>query len=355
MAEERILDRIAKMLERANHPNTPEAERQVCLDMANSMMVKHAIEQAELDARLTPNERRKPVKQRTHMYDPTGWYSSYFQTILFQMQATNRVRIALHTNGDATIVGFNDDVNWTEMLWLHIFREFVSRIDPRWDEAQPFDYNVRALKEAGWKWWQIWNAIPGDKPCPCPPKDGGYLIRAYKRECKKHGVADLVQTQKFDAYRLTFAHSFTTTICRRLRDQARSNDEEAAASKALVVSMGDVDDLFYDTFPTLKPESEAEKEARWEREAQARKQEAEKDAAWLASLSAKDRAAELNRRQAEERKLAAASDKYWRDQERRQAALYDSDGLRAGRRAAEAVKMDRSNPVNTDSPKGEIQ
>ena len=354
MAEERILDRIAKMLERANHPNTPEAERQVCLDMANSMMVKHAIEQAEMDARLTPNERRRPTKQRVHMFDPTGWYSAYFQTILHTMQETNRVRIALHHNGDCTIVGFNDDVNWTEMLWLHIFREFVSRIDPRWDAAQSFDYNVKALKEAGWKWWQIWNAIPGEKPCPCPPKDGGYLIRAYKRECKRVGQDTLVQTQKFGAYRATFAHSFTTTICRRLRDQAQSNSEEAAASKALVVSLGDVDDLFYETFPSLKPESEEEKQARWAAEAEQRRLEQEKDAAWLASLSERERVAELNRRQAEERKLAAASDRYWRDQEKRQAALYDSDGLRAGRRAAEAVKMDRTTQMD-DNKKGELQ
>lgn len=44
--EQRILDRIKKCLQRANHPNTPEAEAKAAWRMASRLMVQYNVTQA---------------------------------------------------------------------------------------------------------------------------------------------------------------------------------------------------------------------------------------------------------------------------------------------------------------------
>lgn len=46
--EERILDRIKKCLQRANHRNTPEAEAQAAWRMASRLMAQYNVTQADL-------------------------------------------------------------------------------------------------------------------------------------------------------------------------------------------------------------------------------------------------------------------------------------------------------------------
>lgn len=357
--EEKILERIQRMLERANHPNTPEPERELCLQRADKLMLEHAIDQALIDSRLNESDRRKPVVKRIHVFDSSSPYRSRFRTILREIGSTYRVRIALHPGGDATIVGYHDDVQWCEMLWLHIFREFVAKIDPRWELAKTFDQNVRALKEAGRKWADIW--VMGSRhnepmPCECPPKDGGYLIRAYRRQCKADGVEPNVRTQRHDAYRLSFTEAFTDRICARLEASRHAAKEDVASSGAeLVLANASVviDEVFYTTFPDLRPESPEEMRARQEAERAQREREQEQRAAWLASLSDERRQQVLEEEERERRRKAAADERWWRNYEKEQAKKYDGDGSRAGRAAADEVRIDRSTDLS-GANRGEI-
>lgn len=353
MAEERILEKVQKLLNLANHPNTGEAEREAFLAKADKMMFDHAIEQAELDALKSPEERRRPVVLNLTLFDPYSWYRPMFRTILADLGRANRVRVALNSDGSGTLVGFADDVAWTEMLWLSIFREFVAKIQPSWDSNAGIDYNVKALKEAGNKWLDIWYALRRDcdakgvdVPCPAPPKDGGWLIRAYKRECKRVGQTEMLTTQKHDAYKWSFGNGFTNRICTRLRDQMETHSE----SQALVVSMGDINAEFYNLFPDMDPARQAAREA--DLREQARRDE-EAEAAMVAAMTPAARAKYLEKKEAEKRKQARSDESYWRRQERLQMQYHDSDGRRAGRRAADAVDLNRHVNV-ADDRKGQI-
>lgn len=344
---DRVLETIRRLLALANDPATSPAERDQALDEANRRMNRHAIDQAMLDASRTIGEKRKPVKKLITLFDYNFEWGSYFMTTIMSMCETNRCRYAFHSGyRSITIVGMQEDVDWVEMLWLNVFFQFSSKIQPAWDREASVDQNIFNFKNAGYKWKDIWDigyfkqdGMPDGNDHFIPNKCK-YMITGYKKTCKERGV-EPVGTQTFAAYKLTFTNYFTHEINRRLEEMRAANKAQEDATPGSAVALRDMsEDIlaeFYRLFPMLSPEERNKRDEilRLEEEAAERR-----DAEFLASLSPAARKTELDRRSKAEAKAARDSDTYYRRQARRRT--FDAAGATAGRDAGKDVDLTRN-------------
>lgn len=328
--EEKIMDRIQGLINKANDSATTEAEREAMLLKADALMTAHRIDDAKINSRKSRDSREKPIITNVpfpNYYD--AWFDQYSWMMRNVCDAA-QVRVHLTRNaktGDVTanLIGFKDDIDYAQMLWLSIHLAFSSKLNPRWDSMLTEDENVKILKEAGWKWEKIAHAGGFDWP------DGGKLKRAYRRQCNKEGVEPTPHTQRHDAYRKSFAESFSSTVNNRLWQMQQKRDATEKSSGAELVLRDrstEVDEELYRLFPHLRPATPEAME-KWREENRAR--QAREREEWE-KLSLVERA---RRTRAEERESARRQREYERDNAKR----FDSAGSSAGRRAGQSVDL----------------
>jgi hypothetical protein len=357
-SEAQIMERIRNALNLAD--GSEGQEREAALREANRLMNKHAIDQAMLDAGRTTGERRVPTSMKflfMGINDASWEWVEDFRTLLASIAQTNRCRAAVHAglyNYDVTLVGMQEDVEWSQLLWMRIFMEFVSKVNPEWDLKLDLGENVARFKESGKKWDEIWAAGKQAQPdiddnWIYDPQKCRYLMAAYKRFLRTNPDREQVGTQTFAAYRYSFVRAFVTTVSSRLEqmraDSQEQVDETSGSALALMDVSDRVDDAFYDMFPSLRPKTEEEMRQMRERLMREERERIEADRLFLASLSDSARRKVLDERAREERRSAAASEKYWREESKRQQRLNDGAGARAGRAAGQQVRIDRTSEV----------
>lgn len=330
---ETMLNRVARIIanaeECAKRGNTEDAE--AAFAKADAIMTKYAIDRALVEFRKigTEQKRQDPVSVKiTFASSGQDFYDEYFR-MFSAINQHNRCRSAVHGwKGEATIVGFPEDVEYTQMIWNSVHLAFASRIDPRWDASRTAEENIKILKESGRKWQYI-GALANEHGFENKPNDGR-LKAAYRRQCKIEGVEPTSHTQRHEAYRASYAQAFTSRIASRLRDLARAAEDEVRSSGsgtevALRSRADNVNDWFYKMFPHLKPMTDDELKA----------YQAERDneeALRLAAMTPAQRAAE-ERRRARERQRS-------RDRwERERAKMQDAAGRSAGDAAARTVDL----------------
>lgn len=357
-----IVSKVAKLLALAEHPNTSDVERDTFLAKADALMAKHMIDEALLRAAQTPAERRKPVVVEVNdLIDRQSVFGQKMLTIARQVARTVGVRLVVHYADGfkrrISLVGFDEDVRWMQMLFMNIQMTFLTRITPKWDNDREFVRNIVLLRESGLSWSRVldravragavedtWTDVPFEYR-----EDGSYwdsekarwsaedkLNRAYRNECKRVGVAP-VQITRHEAYRHTYSEAFTQRICARLEEmeEARQSGEPGTAL-ALRTVKEDVDAAMWEAFPNLSPE--ALKARRLAAEEQQRKAD-EALAARLAAMTPAQRLRYEKEQTAEREKFARESDRYWRRQDRERERLYDYNGGSAGRSAADSVNL----------------
>ncbi len=354
MADERILERVRKMLDRANHPNTPDGERQTCIAMADAAMQKHAIDQAMLDAAKKPNERRKPTSREFTAWDGFQWRSQFY-TIMTEIARTVGVRASVSYRGTVTLVGMSDDIDYCEMLWMSVYLNFSSKLEPKWNNDLSFEHNVYNFKEAGSKWPDI-RIIAVNNDCWVDWPDGGRLKRAYQRHCKILGEEPRNHTQRHDAYRQSFADAYERRLCHRL-EELRSDRKETAESSGAALVLYDVkqevDAAYYVMFPDEHPDVVAENNRKWmEKHRADRSKEQQEREEMLAAMTDKQRQAFLDKEERKRQREAERNERYWENEAKRNATEYG--GARAGRAAADSVDLSRRTGVQHSAPKGEL-
>ena len=103
-----------------------------------------------------------------------------------------------------------------------------------------------------------------------------------------------------------------------------------------------IDEEFYRIFPNQRPFTDEEIKKMREEDDRLARLHKEQDDAFLASLSPEELKRVLGERQAEARRQAKASDRYWRDADRRASRLFDDSGFSAGRDAADELNLNRN-------------
>jgi hypothetical protein len=336
---QKIMDRVRDLLAVAEHPNTGVEEADTALKMANSLITKHAIDEAILRMSQTEEERRHPVKTEIKLTG-NSWTSAALATILYTIAQTNRCSVVVSWS-KATIYGAAEDAAWVEMLYMSAAYELVAKIDPKWDASLSYDHNVYNLKIAGKKWKEIdaiavWNGHESRetlKAYDAPYSDKVYktgffhkLLAAYKRHAKMVGDTSLVSTQSFDVYKLSFIEGFQNRMVNRLMEQAGINDDAIKSSGAelAIVSMAeDARQMMYADFPERDPKNQMIR----------RQQAIQERADMLAAMTEKQRAEFLEK---EEKKNRAA----WKRQESNMRPI-DGSAQKRGAKAANAVDLNR--------------
>jgi hypothetical protein len=369
-AESKVMETIRQLLHWAEQEDADPTEREMALRRANKLMVQHAIDQAELDTHRTAGEKRVPTQMRFKFVGSTdlAWeYLEHFRLVLSEIARTNRCRAVIHPGTyqyDVTVVGMREDVEWSQMLWMQVFLEFISKLSPKWEKNLSIGENVARLKEAGFKWKRIWAEGKAVDPQmddldEYDPQKARYLMQAYRAFLRTQEDRAPIGTQKFEAYRYSFVRSYVDTVSARLeqmRADAREMQDDAGKPGAVaLLDVSDrIDDLFFELFPSLRPMTDEElAEARAKREAKER-EEYEKDQAFLASLDPRERDKVLKARAAEYERQARADEKYWRRRQERMSRLHDDAGSRAGRAAGDAVNLNRSGPAVDINQRAEI-
>lgn len=352
--EDRILDRVAKLLAQADHPNTGDAERDAFLAKADKLMGEHMITEAMLRAAQKPEERRKPVVvEVTGMFDRETVYGNKMDLIARQVARTVGVKMVTHYSGGrrVTLVGFDEDVRWMQMLFMNIQVAFVTKLNPKWDAGKDTVANVVQLRESGASWSEILNRAvrAGAVEQTWTLYDSqerrnarASLKRAYERYCDAVGV-EPVQTRRHEAFRHTYAEAFTVQICARLEEMAEAR-KVPGTELVLRSVQEDVLAAMWEAFPSLHPD--AQKAAQEARE-KAEREADEKLAAELAAMTPRQRLAYEKEQTRLRDKEARESDRYWRAEDRRREKLYDTNGGKAGRAAANAVNLNIAETVGT--------
>ena len=346
MAEEKILSRVQKLLDKANAEGVTPQERELFLDKADELMFKHNIDEAMLMMSLSKEDRRKPVIEKFHAADADAPHWEKFRTVLMMIANLHRVRSAFHWNGDVTLVGYFEDVEYVKMKWLNVYLHFSRTINPRWDTGLSAEHNAYNFHRAGTAWTEV-EKIAHQNGCPLNIKQ---LREGYRRFCVAIGEEATRMTQRNFAYKESFADAFRTRICIRIQELMRDRDKMASEAGALVAvkDLGiEVDEMYYGLFPDLRPESA---EARAAREAQEKAVEEER-LRYLEGLTPAQRRAWDAEQERLARNQAKRNEQYWRDQERRERKLRDSAGAANGRASADKVDLNRTDGVGTTTRK----
>lgn len=390
--DEKILDRVAKLLAIAEHPNTPGPEADVALMQANKLIAKHAIEEALIRQHQTVGERRALVNKQIVVGAGSG-FSSTLRTVLHYVADANRVSVAFLSTGSAVLFGADEDVAWVEMLFNMIKLQFLLKIDPKWDAAKSYDENVYNFKVAGNSWSAIndasvkagsrdarkWNDIRcyvgEDQHVPSyypewrdlrmdedfgrgyawisvpEEKLSGILIAAYKRWAANVGDDSPVTTQNPRAYKRSYADAFSSRMAMRFLGMKRENEAEMDTIPGAALAIRDLkaeaNQAMWDMFPDLSPEAmERRRQAAYE-------QQQREDAEYQAKLDAmtpKQREAFLEK---EERQRRRQDEAYWRSLEKGPRA--DMGARRRGESAANSVDLSRkAGHAEAGATRGEI-
>lgn len=380
-SNERILDRVQKLLNIAEHPNTPAAEAEVALAQAQSLITKHAIDEALLRQTQTTAQRRAPEKRDIPFASGISTIRPTLRTILQAVCRVNRCSVAL-TYAGATVYGASEDIAWVEMLMMSIHHQLLAKLNPKWDTSKSYDENVYNFKVAGYKWKEInreavkngqpdarklekhsgalhdvrdYTSDPNGSPIWEPrwaydkdfldvehtrtseigthygtwmvrgEKISGKMITAYRRHARAIGDTNPVATQSHEVYRLSYLDGFTNEMLARLWRMEQEGKEAAdsipGAALALVSFDEEVKAMFYAENPEYDPEVQRQ---RREAAAQAR-------AEMLAAMSEKERY-EFLEREERDRRRAAKRIKYYSP---------DSSAQQRGSSAAKEVDLTR--------------
>jgi len=117
--DDRVLDRIRKLLARAEHPTTPPAEAEACSAKAAALMSRHVIDQALLD-------RDRPVVESpvTKVLLAESPYAVAKAVLLNEVARSFRICVAIGgerpEGRQCTLVGFPGDLAMAELLFTSL-------------------------------------------------------------------------------------------------------------------------------------------------------------------------------------------------------------------------------------------
>lgn len=253
MEQDAILRRVQALLNRAEHPETPEHEADLARAKADEMMQKYAIEQAQLDAARPAEKRAKPEALKVNVCPAGSSIRDQLVDMCTALAEHCRAKVVYHPWGSAftaTLIGYPADLRYFEMLFAIVHLHMSNRIEPKPDSALSLDENVYNMHEAGITYRRMVHLLFPDVPRSDEKevrKYGGRCKAAYRRWCKKigeepHAIPNPVRYQR------SFAIGYVHKLQSRLWEMSR---KEYTGSTALVLRTESIDDLYNKMFPDV--------------------------------------------------------------------------------------------------------
>ena len=140
--DDRVLERVRKLLARAEHPTTPPAEAEACSAKAAELMSRHLIDRAVIDA--GRSARDEPVVRRIVVEAP---YVVGKVVLLDEVAKAFGIKVAVgggSTTRRCTLVGFAGDLAMVELLFTSLLLQASTAMRLA-SEGHP---NVKAFRRA---------------------------------------------------------------------------------------------------------------------------------------------------------------------------------------------------------------
>lgn len=260
------LRRITSLLERAEHPLTPEHEAASCRAKAEQLMKDYRIDEQNLIAQ--DQFAIVPILKKIELcpyfegdatvvtFDFTNHYYSIFLRIAEHCGIRTNVKVQrVKENGDrwffiAHCVGYDSDLRYAELIWLNARMAFGASVDPKVERDLSEEENIYRLRTAGIPRkdiaemiWGFWNHSNSAK-----------IAKIYKAECEKRGHPPAMNGRGINnkLYRQVFADEFHLRIYRRLLDM-QDGAMSTGGALDLAGRSEKVDEKFFDLFPEMRP------------------------------------------------------------------------------------------------------
>lgn len=274
-----VLAKVQKLIQLAEHPNTPEAEAKAARLSADALMLKYAIDEITLDLARPIEERSRPNSIEIALTSD----SDSDTDLLYRMNDLART-IAAHcrclvrpyTRYDreehawtSTVYGYESDLRYFEFLYTTLRLHMIGAIRPAVDKSATLDENSYNLHNAGYNWaemaiefygWRETSWLEGDKEDTRYYRNretdermsywdlAGKFKKAYYRECKRRGEEPLkLRPGTGASYRADAVSGYGDRIRQRLRETvaARGSGTEIV----LAVRMDDLQDFYRECDP----------------------------------------------------------------------------------------------------------
>lgn len=255
---EKILGRIRKLLDRAEHANTPAGEADSCRAKAEHLMREYRIEEEQAIAQdpqvLAPVSRLIDVTASQEFgnqyFSMLSWICDHVGARLrgvWTWDETVRASVI-----KATLVGYDSDIRMAELLFTNARMAFTEHLEPKPDATLTDQVNAYRMRKAGIERNRIANAL-----WKSAMDDGtahGKVAALYKAECMARGEDPALSGRGVNAklYRKEYAESFVHQIWRRLR-AAREGADKIGGLPALHGREARVNEAFYERFPEMRP------------------------------------------------------------------------------------------------------
>jgi hypothetical protein len=291
--KESVMTTIMNLLNLAADENASPHERELAAQRAERLMEKHMIDRMDLK----PEEKSKIACDtwELHVNEMGDTYYEYAYNMQMLMEDVlthcgcrlnyNYTRVDGNTRS-FKVVGFPEDLMYAERVWFRTYKEFVMNINPQWLPGRDkLGQNCYNFLKSGVKWEKIWRLAfkyqqdmretsrgwayltasgrTREIPDPYTTKYAPMLKAATKEYCASIGIEYQAHTQRHEAYRTSFARSFSSEIGYRLqrhREEAKQakGDQTGVDSDRFAIALRDtkeqVDEEFYKLFPEFDPE-----------------------------------------------------------------------------------------------------
>lgn len=229
-------------------------------ERAESMMLKFRIDQEQLIA--TDRTAALPLNKKIVIIngDRNSEFDNWLHTLFLRIAEHCGCRAICEYHYDfeqqdrvvrATIVGYEMDVAYAELLWMSARLTFGAHVDPRPDDSLSERENIYVMRKSGMPRKEVAQLLWGQWTHSNSAKIG----RIFKEECIKRGDNPDVMGRGFDneVYRKAYAREFVWRVHDRLREA-----RDAAGQKAGAIELSGrkdrVDEEFYKLFPEFRPQ-----------------------------------------------------------------------------------------------------
>lgn len=271
-----ILKRVRALIEKAEHPGTPDAEAALCRERADEIMTRYALEDIQIQMAKPLAQQAKPshitieigagdslfLEDMSRLANIVGLYCRV-KTIWLQGSG----RYSSDYQEKVRVFGYESDLRYFELLFTTIHLHMVGAIFPSPDATKSLEDNCWELHNAGLNWLDIARAYSwvkledGDKKygewknretgaVARTAKVGSFYKRAYYRAAKtRNEVPRVIPASGSLNFRKNAAHGYLNRIYQRL--DSTSGQRSSSTEMVLATRQDSIDALVSEFYPEL--------------------------------------------------------------------------------------------------------
>lgn len=254
---DKMMERIRNLLARADHPTANKHEADMCRAQAEKLMAKYRIEEEHLiqSGDMAVNGINVLFKE-VPVYNYGSQYSPLYQSLMsYAAHHTGCYGVWTgYKDGERciTLVGYEADIRYTEVLYNNARLLFADRMEPKVDPSLSDMENVYRLRSAGMERRLVAERMGWEK-------GGAKVTRLYKQACEARGEEPVLTGQG------TMVADYITGYCEGFKNQFWSDLDRARNAVEAEIQEGGmvlhgrkerIMEAVYQRWPQLRPSTD---------------------------------------------------------------------------------------------------